>query len=157
MFIRTKKIKNNDYAYLVENQWVKGRIKQKVKKYLGRVHEVKRTGNDSTVNKNYSKDDLLKKIMITELLNHGFEEKKNLLKKENIIINTKNLSVKNNKKNIVLRMNEGFMCKETIKKLFKIKKEEENTPGLKLANSFAEAGIKPDKEIFVEAYKKIYK
>ncbi len=44
-FIRTKKIDGKEYAYLVENKWYKRKVKgrgkgprQKVTKYLGRVH-----------------------------------------------------------------------------------------------------------------------
>ena len=39
-FIRTKKIKGYEYAYIVENTWKKRgcKVKQKTKKYLGRVY-----------------------------------------------------------------------------------------------------------------------
>ena len=36
-FFRIKKIKGNEYAYRVENEWKKGTSVQKVKGYLGRV------------------------------------------------------------------------------------------------------------------------
>ena len=39
MFLRTKEVKGNSYLYAVENTWKKKKgVKQKVKKYLGRVH-----------------------------------------------------------------------------------------------------------------------
>ena len=40
MFLRKKKVKNKEYLYAVENSWNKGIVKQKVKKYLGRVHKL---------------------------------------------------------------------------------------------------------------------
>ena len=36
MFIRLKKLKGKDYAYLVKNTWTKNGPRQKSKKYLGR-------------------------------------------------------------------------------------------------------------------------
>lgn len=40
MFLRKKKVKDKHYLYAVENKWKKGKgVKQKVKKYLGRVHK----------------------------------------------------------------------------------------------------------------------
>ena len=36
-FLRIKKVKGNEYAYLVENKWKSG-SRQKVKGYIGRVH-----------------------------------------------------------------------------------------------------------------------
>ncbi|MBW2966023.1 hypothetical protein KY342_02890, partial [Candidatus Woesearchaeota archaeon] len=46
-FIRTKKIKGAEYAYIVENRWRKRRknkVKQKTNKYLGRVYRFNRVG-----------------------------------------------------------------------------------------------------------------
>ena len=40
-YIRTKKINNNKYAYLVENKNTPKGPRQKVIQYLGRVHEFK--------------------------------------------------------------------------------------------------------------------
>ncbi|MCK5107981.1 MAG: hypothetical protein KAQ83_04605, partial [Nanoarchaeota archaeon] len=39
MFLREKRVKDKQYLYAVENVWKKGKVKQKVKKYLGRVHK----------------------------------------------------------------------------------------------------------------------
>ncbi len=45
MFIRKKKIKGKEYAYLVENKYINGRVKQKVKRYLGKVFRFDRSGD----------------------------------------------------------------------------------------------------------------
>jgi hypothetical protein len=37
MFIRAKSVKGKKYAYLVENIWKKGKVKQVVKKYIGKI------------------------------------------------------------------------------------------------------------------------
>ena len=37
MFVRAKTIKNKKYGYLVENIWKNGKVKQKTKKYLGKI------------------------------------------------------------------------------------------------------------------------
>ena len=37
-FFRIKKIKGNEYVYLVENEWKKKSSRQKVKGYIGRAH-----------------------------------------------------------------------------------------------------------------------
>ena len=44
MFLRKKKVKDKHYLYAVENKWKKGKgVKQKVKKYLGRVYKFRET------------------------------------------------------------------------------------------------------------------
>jgi hypothetical protein len=37
MFVRTKKIKNKDYFYLVRSEWRDGKCHQKVVRYLGKT------------------------------------------------------------------------------------------------------------------------
>jgi len=39
-YIRSKKIKGNTYYYIVEGNLVKGKVKQKVKRYLGNVSHI---------------------------------------------------------------------------------------------------------------------
>lgn len=39
-YIRSKKVKGNTYYYIVEGNLVKGKVKQKVKRYLGNVEHV---------------------------------------------------------------------------------------------------------------------
>ncbi len=46
MFIRVKKVKQYHYAYLVENKWRKAKssCREKVRQYLGRVHNLESNG-----------------------------------------------------------------------------------------------------------------
>ena len=88
-FIRTKKIKGAEYAYIVENQWKrKGKkVKQKSKKYLGRVYRFDRA-NLMDFAAFYNIDDIndyvdratVEKILVDliklELFNYGFKEAK---------------------------------------------------------------------------------
>ena len=87
-FVRTKKIKGNEYAYIVENKWKKrgNKVKQKTKKYLGRVYRFDRVNvmdfyehyDISDVDeylKQNSKDKIILDLIKLGLFNYGFEEK----------------------------------------------------------------------------------
>ena len=63
----------------------------------------------------------------------------------------------NDSKKIVLELNEGFMCKETIESLVNLKIKENEDSGFKLASAFVEAGLKVPKEVFVGFFGKLYK
>lgn len=39
-YIRNKKIKGHTYYYIVEGKLVRGKVKQKVKRYLGNVENI---------------------------------------------------------------------------------------------------------------------
>ena len=39
-YIRSKKVKGNKYYYIVEGKLVRGRVKQKVIKYLGNINHI---------------------------------------------------------------------------------------------------------------------
>ena len=39
-YIRSKKVKGNTYYYVVEGKLVRGKVKQKVIKYLGNVNHI---------------------------------------------------------------------------------------------------------------------
>ena len=86
MFVRTKKIKDKDYAYLVENEWTPWGSRQKVTKYLGRSHSLQKTsGHEAELPSGYS--DAAKAAIVQELKNHGFEEQKEGLTKEQFRVN----------------------------------------------------------------------
>lgn len=176
MFIRIKRIKKKDkaysYAYIVANRWMKRsrRSKQKVKKYLGRVYSLDKLKNNDFFKfysiadvkdyvKNNSKKKIINELIRFELINHGFKEQDELLVNENIYFNKKDNELFVNKDNpnkkIVLAMNEGFLCNETIQKLFSRFEGDEREVGFKLANAFVEAGLKIPEEVFVGIYEKV--
>ena len=47
MFLRSKKIKGKDYAYLVKSVYKNKRVRQKVVKYLGKIEDPEQDINDS--------------------------------------------------------------------------------------------------------------
>lgn len=153
-----EKVNNNDFFEFYSIKDVKGYVKK---------NDKKRIIND---------------LIRFELINHGFKEQGNFLIKDNIyfnknsnevFINIKKINDKiinsgkiNDKKSIinkndnsnnkiVLAMNEGFLCDETIKRLFGRFEGDEREVGFKLANAFVEAGLKIPEELFVCIFEKI--
>ena len=184
MFIRTKKIKKKSgniytYAYLVENKWkkrTKGKQKsrQKVKGYLGRVYNLdKKHEHDflellaiQDVDKytnSKSKKTVILDLVKYELLKHGFDEVGSLVSNGEIFFDLDKVEFSileglKRKPGIVLSLNEGFMCKETLKRLTHFYAEgTEEEVGYKFAKSFVEAGINVPKEVFVSLFGKLFK
>lgn len=184
-YIRVKKIgkkgkKKIRYAYLVENRWKKrvGKgskkgARQKVKGYLGKVHEFSRVGEREFISHFNVKDvkghfdehgveKVVRDMVRVELLNHGFEENGDFYANGDlaVYISNKDFFIKNLKeekdRKIVLMMNEGFLCKETFEKLLKFKgKGSPEEVGLSLANTMLEAGLKVPNEVFVEMFNRV--
>lgn len=172
MFIRTKKIKGKDYAYLVRNVWRK-RIKngkkgsrQKVSKYLGKVHRFEKIA-DNDFFKLFNVNDIakyiefrgqkgvIKDLIKLELINRGFKEGK-ILVNSDVQFNMENLAfIRDGKEaKAVIEMNEGFLCKETISKVINFKAGDEEREGMNLADAFVSAGLAVPEEVFVEYYKR---
>ncbi len=158
-FIRTKKIDGKDYAYLVENKWYKRRFKgkgrgprQKVSKYLGRVHSFNKTGNIDFLTfkkinrleqylKDNNKNQIFKDLVEWELVRHN-------INKEEFTIDFTNKKIMKGNKEISLRMNEGFLNSFTLARLFNLKSGD----SYYLAKCFVEAGIEIPKEVFVGVF-----
>ena len=185
-YIRVKKIRKNGkeyrYAYLVENKWKKRVRKgskkgarQKVKGYLGKVHEFSRIEEKEFMSHfevkdvethfdEHGKDKVIKNIIRLELLNHGFEETGDFYANGDIAVYLsdndffiKNLKEEKDRK-LVIGMNEGFLCNETFDKLINFKgKGGPKEVGLSLANTLLGAGLKVPNEIFVEMFNRIVK
>ena len=160
-FIRTKKIDGKEYAYLVENKWYKHSFKgkgrgprQKVSKYLGRVHSFNKTDNTDFFNykkindleqylKNNNKQKIFKDLVEWELSRHS-------INKEEFTIDFNNKKIMRGNKEISLRMNEGFLNSFTLERLFNLRSGE----SYYLAKCFVEAGIDIPKEVFVGVFGK---
>ena len=81
MFIRVKKIKNQNYAYLVNSKYTEKGVRQKIVKYLGKVIELKK--NEKKEIKKYSHltpKQLIHELILLELKNHGFKKNKDIFR-----------------------------------------------------------------------------
>ena len=167
-FIRVKEIgKKYRYAYLVENKWRK-RLKegkkgsrQKVSKYLGKVLKLEVVENKEFIPGKYkTKSEIIEDLSKYELMIRGFSEKNGIMEKDDLrydlklrkFVDSKGEDVK-----VVIEMNEGFFCKNTIRKLlnFKAKGDDEREVGINVAKAFLETGLKVPNEIFVEFFELI--
>ncbi len=186
LYIRVKKFRRENgnvvkYAYLVENKWKKRGTKtgkkgarQKVKGYLGKVHDCVRC-NEKDFISHFSVSDVkahfgekgvnevIKDLIRLELLNHGFSENGDFYVNGDLMVYCgeeffiKNVKDEKDRK-IVLCMNEGFLCKETFDKLIGFKaRGTEKEIGLDLANALLEAGLKVPNEVFVEMFERVSK
>lgn len=154
-FIRTKIIKEKEYAYLVSNTWTINGSRQNVKGYLGKVIRPNRERNETTDITNAEFKEALNALITQELINHGFNEK---LCKDKTKIDLENRKIINNNKNTVIGINDGFLCTYTLNKLMTLQLQGyEEQAGMQLATALVEAGLKLDKEAFVQLFEKIYK
>ena len=186
VYIRIKNFKKKNgevvgYAYLVENKWKK-RVKkgskkgarQKVKGYLGKVHNFERI-SDKEFMTHFSVEDVkahfdehgmnkvVRDLVRVELLNHGFDETGDFYANGDLAVYMgKDFFIKNLKEDkerkLVVAMNEGFLCKETLGNLLKFKaKGDEQEVGLQLGNALLGAGLKVPNELFVEMFERVVK
>jgi hypothetical protein len=144
-FIRIKKINTQPYAYLVETKNTSQGPRQKVKQYLGRVHEFE--------TKNYLEREISgknKKSFLNELAN---QELSRINLKKIQFCNKKFTVTKKNGKEAVIKINQGHFCSFTMQRLLNFKKSNNlNNDANKLAKHFLEAGLPITKELFVKFY-----
>ena len=161
VFFRIKKIKGKDYSYIVENEWHSKGSRQKVKRYIGRTHKFSLVSNvgffqyfkieDIQRYIEYNdKNKIIGDLIEWELFKFG-------INRNDFLIDLNEKNVRKNKKNIVLMVNDGFMCNVTLKNLLEFKAEDEQTDGYRLAKAFVEAGIKVPQEVFIGLFGKLYK
>jgi hypothetical protein len=140
MFVRKKKVKNNNYGYLVESKYTKKGSRQKVKKYLGKIFEVENNFEQFN-NETY-----------LELLKEFFES---LILPSRVCIDYKYKKILFNNKECVLQVRDGFVYSDLMKKLFKLTRSEEDTPGQELAELLSNTGMKFSEEFFVKLYQSL--
>ena len=159
MFIRIKKINDQNYAYHVENRRVYGKVKQKVKGYVGKVHipeKVNQTSFMQFTNKkieDYSiknRKSNVHDLVQWELHKHGLTDFTYDKQKKGII---------KEKTNMVLKINEGYLYDKTIKDILNFKPvgDDEYFIGKEFAETFVKAGIDIPKELFVKMFEEIIK
>lgn len=171
MFVRLKKLKGNNYAYLVANNWTKKGPRQKIKKYLGRCINLEKKKEVEIGIKNIEEfvhgngvKKILARVFEYELLKFGFKKdplRRGFLYYNDIEAKPKTFKIyhKEQKNNIVLKINEGYLCEYLVKRILKFSKKDnedeiENNDAIRFAELFIMAGIDIDKEIFIELFQK---
>jgi len=167
MYIRAKKIKGKEYAYLIQSRWRKRNNngkkgpRQKVKGYLGRVYgfDVKERVDFFELFSIKNVDEYVKKNgkrkIIKDLIE--WEVHKHKINKKDFLVDLKDNKIMKDNKNVVIKINEGYLCGETIKRLFNFRNKEEEREGYRLAKRFVQAGIKVPNEVFVGYFEKMNK
>lgn len=176
MFTRIKKIKNIPYAYLVESSWDNGKARQKVVKYLGKVHTLQKQKDISfdefceqekqQVTENTSYENTILLLITWTLSQHDFTKdpllkEKWIWKEGTLTFDPKELSIKSAKKDATAKINEGFMSTYSIKQLLSIELNkrlmEQRQAATMLAKAFVSVGIEIPSDIFIMVFEKVYK
>ena len=152
-FVRVKKIKGNPYGYLVENEWTPWGSRQRVTKYLGKAVTLQRLSEQSSQLPTGMQQAIITAVK-QELTNHGFVEKNaNYANDQDVHVNLTEKTVRHKGRNIVLGMNEGYLCGHTLQQLLSYTPlERPNESATKLANLALEAGLKLNDEQFVHLF-----
>lgn len=159
MFVRIKKRgSSGEYGYLVENYWVNGSSRQRIKTYLGKVHLLQAVYDipiDIKLPNEYSS--VILALVKAELRRHGFQEKEGVYFLDKLFVNLNLKTVHDSHgRKVVLKLNDGFLCDNYLNELLNCAvDDEEQVKGMKLANLLVSAGLKVKPEMFVEVYKKL--
>ena len=161
VYIRVKKINKYLYAYLVENISTSSGPRQKVKQYLGRVHELEKSKEVEDSHNGKNKQEILLNLIIPELKVRTFKEKKNQLINKNLVFETKSFTLRKTtkagtSKDAILKLNEGYLCTFTLERILKFEKSKDVKKDAQLlAKYFLEAGLQINQELFVSFYQAI--
>lgn len=159
-FVRIKKIKGLEYAYLVENAWTPKGSRQKVIKYLGKCFRPEKTKElpaPGIAGLTYK--DAINSLLKWQLLEHGFQEGlPGLLLRGQIVVDLNNHAFQYREQACVIAMNEGFACTTTIHQAtdFIPEGNTEEAVGEGLARVLLETGLKVPQELFVQLFEKIH-
>ncbi|MEM3127181.1 MAG: hypothetical protein QW331_03895 [Candidatus Woesearchaeota archaeon] len=160
-FVRKKKIKGKEYAYLVENKWTEKGSRQKVKAYLGKVLMFPQVKN-LELKESEKKDEFIKNLVEWELLKHGFEKQGNLFVQNNVKVLFENNKLKLDDSDVepAFAFNEGYLCNYFLDQLFslKLEKKDKQKPKtmMKVAKLFVNSGINIPQEAFIKFYDAIF-
>lgn len=158
MFIRIKKIQGKYYAYNVQNKRLHGKVRQKVKSYLGKTiipakskdidffSFVKKDIDSYTDEKSYR--EIIYDLIKWELFRHDSND---------VDINVKRYSVTKEGSVVVIKINEGYLYNKTLNHLLKFQAvgDDEYFIGKEFAESLVKTGISAPKELFVKLFEKI--
>ncbi|MCA9478601.1 MAG: hypothetical protein KC535_05630, partial [Nanoarchaeota archaeon] len=154
MFVRAKTVKGKKYAYLVENSWKKGKVKQLVKRYLGRIIELDTPEKEGSQVIDFSlpQKKVMQQIIANEFLLRGFVQARGeVYVKGNVSVNlTKGLFSQEGKE-VVFLLNDRYLYGRLVRDLldFFAPESEEERKGQKLAQALSDAGISVAQEDFI--------
>ena len=153
--IRIKKISDIPYAYLVKNIRTNKGPRQKVVKYLGRVHYLDKKENSQP----FQVQDRLLQLILNTLAEVGFVEKNQIFVRDNFIFDPVKYSITNKKgKESIISINEGHICTFTLQRLKEFQKSDNiGKDAPTLAKYFLEAGIMITETDFVQFYQNLIK
>ena len=162
MFIRIKKIKGNEYAYLVRNKWTKQGPRQISKKYLGRVLELDRVKDEpyndlSILSK--TRREVLREIYKNELSSFNFKETgSHTMKLGKLTARLGEFAVYEDDKERVIKNRDGYLASSYLQKILRYypKRKSFEKDSIEFAKLIVNSGLSLDKEFFVEFFKRIY-
>lgn len=163
MFVRAKTVKGKKYAYLVHNKWVGGKVKQQTKKYLGKIivlPDEEKKFSSIVLEEHASPKDCIHSLILHEFKSRSFsfDKVKNVLQKDDIVIDLKRGAIHQNGKNVVLFLNGSYVYGSVLYDLLDFFQPEskEDVKGKRLAVAFRNSGIFISSENFISLYKKLY-
>ena len=165
MFIRTKKIKGQTYAYLVENTWKHAGSRQEVTGYLGKcITPLRQTTTQPALSPEKTYKELIHELLKTTLLNHGFRISSSshfvLLtqnSKENSTLDLQKQTVFHNNKPAILALNQGHLCEYTLTNLLRFSPSDNpEETAHNLAQALLAAGIHISTENLVILFEKFH-
>ncbi len=159
MFIRTKKIKKQSYAYLVENQWRGNSPRQRVIAYLGKLYPAT-TNTDAFsggLAENY-KDSIIR-LVKSRLQQCGFRENESCMASDELVFDSKGLNIKTKTgSNAVIKSFDGYICDQSLKELYECSPDGyDEEVGKRLAKSLIKAGMKLSKEPFIQLFEQLFR
>lgn len=165
MFIRTKKINNKHYAYLVQNVWSETGSRQKVAAYLGKIYTPEKQETEAALTQQTAQtsQNIINELIENELKQHQFKEHPDnptLFIYDMLIYNKKTNMLREKNKDVVLKINEGYLCNYTIQKIreeCKVQKQrtDPHERAVKLAETLVTAGLKVPQETFIKLHQAI--
>ncbi len=169
MFIRSKRVKNHRYAYLVKNSWGRKGPRQRVRRYLGRVHSPQAVseitfsdymGQAEGISPDSSPKQMILSLVSWVLCCYGFRQnksRKSHWRLGDIEVDLSRMRVTRGKNNIALYMNNDYLCNYTLRRLLRFTSAgSRDEVALELARAFVGAGIPVPEEAFVEIFQKVY-
>ncbi len=166
MFVRVKLIKNQKYAYLVENKWHKSKksARQKTTKYLGKIITLKK---DTVPVQSLDKTSLFSQplkdacviLLKLELEKYGFlEEKESIFKYGQIIIDLNQRKITQGGKPVSIELNQGFLNNYTIQEIMDYRPPEATRKEVakSLATTLISGGLELDPSFFIDFFQNYY-